>query len=105
MKAILIVANYVYIMDSKEETLNYYLENYTPENRLGFCTLALRKYRFEKYSLRVNNDDIAFEDRIVQNNDTREYLSNITNNNSCSVDEFKKVFGMLSLDQINYIGF
>jgi len=36
---------------SQEKTtlLNEYLEQYTPENRINFCSLALRKYRFEKY--------------------------------------------------------
>lgn len=107
MNPILIVPRIYYVMsmESKEETLAYYLENYTPENRIGFCKLALSKYHFEKYSLRVKENDIAFEDRIVQDNETREHLHNIINNGSCSVDEFKTVFNMLTLDQITYIGF
>ena len=105
MNPILIVPRMYYVMDSKEKTLTYYLENYTPENRVGFCKLALRKYHFEKYSLRVKENDIAFEDRIVQDNETLKYLSNIANNKSCSVDEFNNVFNMLTLDQITYIGF
>ena len=92
-------------MDTKTELLNFYLENYTPDNRLGFCKLAKRKYRFEKYKMSVKEEDILPEDRIVQDEETLELIDSIINSNECSVDNFKKVFNKLSEDQINYIGF
>lgn len=92
-------------MDSKTDLLNYYLENYTPDNRLGFCKLAKRKYRFEKYKMSVKEKEILPEDRIVQDEETLELIDSIINSNECSIDDFKKVFNKLSEDQINYIGF
>ena len=90
---------------STEKTilLNQYLNGYTPENRLGFCSLALRKYRFENYKL--SDNDIKFEDRIVQDNDVRSKLEKIVEQGECSVDDFKSVFNSLTVDQITYIGY
>lgn len=83
--------------------LNHYLEEYTPENRLGFMRIALNKYRFENHKLSSN--DIPFEDMIVQNNMLRSEMESILNQGSCSEEEFTNVFSKLSLDQIYYIGF
>jgi hypothetical protein len=87
----------------KQDLYDSYINNYTPENRLAFCQLALKKYRFEKYKLsenEINNDDL-----IVQDNYTRNCLHNIINYGECSVEDFYHIFDKLSIDQINYIGF
>ena len=83
--------------------LNDYLAEYTPENRMGFMKLVLKKYSFENYKLRDN--DIKFEDMIIQDQNIRKNVQNIINSGSCSVDQFKDVFNKLTLDQIYYIGF
>lgn len=83
--------------------LTRYLEQYTPQNRLGFMRVALNKYRFENHKLSSN--DIPFEDMIVQNNMLRSEMESILNQGSCSEDEFTSVFSKLTLDQIYYIGF
>jgi hypothetical protein len=70
---------------------------------MGFCSLALRKYRFENYKL--SDNDIKFEDRIVQDNDVRSQLEKIVEQDECSVDDFKSVFNSLTVDQITYIGY
>ena len=89
----------------KEGLLGYYLKHYTADNRLGFCKLARRKYRFEKYKMSVRFEDIEPEDFIVQNSSTLAKIDQIIKNNKCSVEEFTNVFNDLSLDEINYIGF
>lgn len=83
--------------------LNDYLTQYTPENRMGFMRLVLNKYLFENYKLSDNN--IQFEDMIVQDNNVRNTVENILNSGECSEDDFANVFNMLELDQIYYIGF
>ena len=85
--------------------LTSYLTEYTPENRMGFMNLVLNKYRFEKYKLSVNDHDIKFEDLIVQDQTIRDNAQMIIDSGSCSKDQFKEVFNMLTVDQINYIGF
>lgn len=89
----------------KDSLRKYYIKEYTPENRLGFCKLARRKYRFENYKMSVRFEDIEPEDFIVQNVSTLTKIDKILQKNQCSVDEFTDVFNDLSVDQINYIGF
>ena len=82
---------------------NQLVPGYTDSNRLGFCKLALRKYKFEKYKL--NEHNIKPEDHIVQDNNIRSQLLEIVEKGECSVDDFKMVFDNLTVDQINYIGY
>lgn len=92
-------------MTSKENLLEEYITQYTPENRLGFCKLVRRKYRLENYRLSVKFEDINPEDFIVQNPDTLVKADNAIRQGSCSEEEFKDIFNDLTEDQINYIGF
>tara|TARA_Y100001980_G_C14347958_1_gene159921 strand:- start:208 stop:528 length:321 start_codon:yes stop_codon:yes gene_type:complete len=77
---------------------------YTDENRYNFCTLALRKYRFEKYSM-IKKEEIAPEDFIVNDVKVRHLIQSVVDKEECSVEDFKKVFDALTVDQINYIGY
>ena len=77
---------------------------YTDENRYNFCTLALRKYRFERYPMRKENK-IAPEDFIVNDNAVRSLIQTVVDKEECSVEDFKMVFDALTVDQINYIGY
>ena len=43
----------------RENLLNDYLTEYTPENRMGFMKLVLKKYRFENY--KISDNDIKYE--------------------------------------------
>lgn len=87
----------------KELLLDHYIKNYTPQNRFGFIKLVLTKHHFERYKLSDNN--IKFEDLIVQDINIRNIAQNIIDQKSCTSDNFKKVFNMLNLEQIYYIGF
>jgi hypothetical protein len=87
----------------KLSMFNEYNKNYDAHHRIGFCNIALKKYKWEKYQISDNN--IKQEDMIIQDNDTRQYIQSIINNNSCTVDEFRDIFTLLTIDQINYIGF
>ena len=89
----------------KDSLMEYYLNNYTPENRLGFCKLARRKYKFENYKMSVRFEDIEPEDFIVQNVNTLTKIDKIIQNKKCSEVDFINVFNDLTLEQINYIGF
>lgn len=89
----------------KDALREYYLKEYTSENRLGFCKLARRKYRFENYKLSTRYEDIEPEDFIVQTVSTLTKIDKILQKNQCSVEDFTDVFNDLSVDQINYIGF
>ncbi len=89
--------------DSKMNLLNDYLNGYTAENRLAFCEMSLRKYRFENYKLSDNY--IHEEDLIVGDSDTRSSIESIINKGECSVDDFKNVFNLLTEEQIVYIGY
>lgn len=89
----------------KINLLNQYIEGYTPQNRIEFCKLALNKFRFEKYKLGNKHEFIATEDRIVNDTNTRQNIQNIIDKNECSIDDFKSVFNMLTIDQIHYIGY
>ena len=88
----------------KSTLLQQYLDGYTDENRYNFCLLALRKYRFEKYSM-SRKEEIAPEDRIVNDHKVRELIQSVVDKDECSVEDFKKVFDALTVDQIEYIGF
>ena len=87
----------------RENLLNLYLSEYTPENRIEFAKLVLSKYRFEKYVL--NDYNIDFSDMIVQDETTRNMAESIINKNECTEDDFIELFNMLDLQQIDYIGF
>lgn len=89
--------------DSKMNLLNDYLNGYNAENRLAFCKLALRKFRFENYKL--SDNVIHEEDLIVGDSDTRSSIGTIINNGYCSVDDFKNVFNLLTEEEIVYIGY
>ena len=82
----------------KELLLDQYIKGYTPENRLGFIKLVLTKYK-------LSDNNIKFEDLIVQDTNIRNIANNIIKQKSCTPDNFKKVFNMLNIDQIYYIGF
>ena len=75
----------------KDALRKYYITEYTPENRLGFCKLARRKYRFENYKMSVRFEDIEPEDFIVQNVSTLTKIDKIIKNNICSVEDFTDV--------------
>jgi len=92
-------------MSTKEQLLEEYLTEYTPENRLGFCKLVRRKYRFEKYKFSTRFEDIEPEDFIVQNPITLAKADKVIQQGSCSIEEFKDIFNDLDVEQINYIGF
>lgn len=81
---------------------------YTDKDRFNFCTLSLRKYRFEKYSM-SKKVEIAPEDRIVNDKNVRSLIQSIVDKNietqKCSVEDFKSVFNSLTVDQIIYIGY
>jgi hypothetical protein len=90
-------------MNNKNKLLKEYIDYYTPENRLDFCKLSLSKHKFENYSIKTS--DIQQDDYIIQNNDIKNQLKYIINKNICSIDDFSKVFSMMTIDDINYIGF
>jgi hypothetical protein len=92
-------------MNSKENLLEEYITEYTPENRLGFCKLVRKKYRFENYRMSVKFEDINSKDFIVQNPITLAKVDNVIMQGSCSKEEFKDIFNDLTKDQIIYIGF
>lgn len=92
-------------MSSKETLLESYLTEYTADNRFGFCKIARRKYRFEKYSLEIPFKDIEPKDFIVQDPSTLAKIDTVIRNGSCSTGEFTDIFNELSVNQINYIGF
>jgi hypothetical protein len=52
----------------------------------------------------TDNEEIHPNDMIINNNNARDYIQNIIIQNHCSEEEFKTVFGMLSVDDIYYIG-
>ena len=87
---------------SKEDLCKEYLDNYNDINRFDFCKLVLSKYRFENYKLSEHN--IKKNDYIIQD-DIRFNIQQIINKEECSEDDFKKIFNMLSIEQITYIGF
>ena len=91
---------------SQEKTtlLQLYLDKYTPEYRFGFCVLALNKYRFENYPI-INNVEITPEDYIVNDSNVRNQIISVIKKEECTEDDFKNIFNILSMDQINYIGF
>ena len=88
----------------KSTLLQQYLDGYNDDNRYNFCLLALRKYRFEKYSM-IRKEEIAPEDRIVNDNEVRALIQSVVDKGECNVEDFKKVFDALTDDQIEYIGF
>lgn len=90
---------------NKQQLLNHYITTYTPNNRMGFLKLCLTKYKFEKYSLRVKNEDIKEEDRIVTDKSLKEDIQTIINTGKCSINDFTCVFNQLTVDQIIYIGY
>jgi predicted flavoprotein YhiN len=87
----------------RNNMLAEYLNAYTPENRIGFVNLVLHKYPIEKYGFKKCHVDDA--NMIVQDKNIRNLATKIINSNKCSIDEFKTIFNMLTLEQINYIGF
>lgn len=87
----------------KLQTFNEYKNQYTEEDRVSFCNIALKKFKFENYKLSDNNiNDI---DLIVTDQNTRKFMENIIQKNTCSENEFNELFKQLSMEQINYIGF
>jgi hypothetical protein len=101
----------------KELLLDQYIKGYTPENRLGFIKLVLTKYKLSDNNIKFEDlivqdtnirniaNNIKFEDLIVQDTNIRNIANNIIKQKSCTPDNFKKVFNMLNIDQIYYIGF
>ena len=83
--------------------MNKYLAAYNDNDRLEWCKIALKKYKFENYKLGDNN--INPHDYIITDSDFRDYIIQIVNKEKCSIDEFKHIFSQLSIDNINYIGF
>jgi hypothetical protein len=86
----------------KMDLFKYYLTHYNENDMIGFCKIALNKYRFENY--RMNENNIQQDDMIIVDNNKRDFIKSIISQNSCSKEEFKKVFGMLSIDDIYTIG-
>ena len=87
----------------RENLLNDYLTEYTPENRMEFMKLVLKKYHFENY--KISDNDIKYEDMIIQDKTIKNNVQEIINSGSCSIDQFKNIFNKLTLEQIYYIGF
>jgi hypothetical protein len=88
----------------KTSLLNEYLQGYTDKNRYNFCTIALRKYKFEKYPM-CPGVEIAPEDLIVNDNNVRSLIKSVIDKEECNVEDFHTVFDALTVDQINYIGY
>lgn len=86
----------------KMDLYTYYLSHYNTNDMLGFCRIALNKHHFENY--RMTDSNVHPNDMIVNDNNVRDYLQNIVDQGYCSDEEFKTVFGMLSVDDIYYIG-
>jgi hypothetical protein len=87
----------------KMDLYTYYLSHYNTTDMLNFCKIALNKHRFENYRM-TGSADIHQDDMIVNDNNIRDYIQNIIIQNYCSDEDFKTVFGMLSVDDIYYIG-
>ena len=87
----------------RQYLLQEYIDGYNDDNRFNFCKLALRKYRFEKY--RMNSNNIAPEDYVIQNISTRNKIQNVINTGICSIENFTNIFNTLEIDDINYIGY
>jgi hypothetical protein len=87
----------------KTNLFNEYLEGYTSQNRYQFCKLSITKYQFENY--KFSDKNISSEDLIVKNTQVRAKIQSIINKGECSKEDFTNVFNMLTVDQINYIGY
>ena len=92
-------------MSEKQKLLNHYITTYTPENRFSFIELCIKKYKFEKYSMRVNLNDVDNKDFIVLDNELRKYIKSVIKSGICSEDNFTHIFNKLEIEQINYIGY
>ena len=87
----------------KMDLYTYYLSHYNANDMLNFCRIAFNKHSFENYRM-TDNEEIHPNDMIINDNNARDYIQNIIIQNHCSEEEFKTVFGMLSVDDIYYIG-
>lgn len=87
----------------KTELLNMYLDGYNPQDRLGFCKLALEKHDFTKYSLRVT--EINHCDYVIKDNNVRNKINSVINKGACSIQDFKDIFNLLEINQIDQIGY
>lgn len=87
----------------KTNLLNQYLEGYTPQYRYKFCEIALAKHHSENY--KFSDKNISYEDLIVKDTHVRNNIQSIINKGECSIEDFTNVFNMLTVDQINYIGY
>ena len=87
----------------KNNLLKKYLDTYTDEDRFSFINLVFNKKNFSKYISLINeneNNDYYITESLIRNE-----LLVIINKTKCDVEDFTKIFNMLSIDQILYIGY
>ena len=91
----------------KNNLINDYLTNYDEGNMIGFCNIALNKYRFEKYKIRnLNRDKIDEDDYIVnRNHPVFNLMTQRVDEESCTPDQFRNILENLEIEQLYYIGF
>lgn len=87
----------------KTDLLNMYLDGYNSQDRLDFCNLALEKHDFIKYSLRVTKINPC--DYVIKDNNVRDKIKSVVNKGSCSIQDFKDIFNLLEINQIDQIGY
>jgi hypothetical protein len=92
-----------YMTPEKTNLLNQFLEGYTPQYRYKFCEIALAKHQSENY--KFSDKNISSEDLIVKDTHVRYNIQSIINKGECSKEDFTNVFNMLTVNQINYIGY
>lgn len=89
-------------MSSKQELVKEYFKYYTDnEKRISLCQHILNKYRFEKYSMRVNN--INEDDYIVKGN-LRNMIRNVIDNETCTEKKLEEILNSIQYDDLVYIG-
>lgn len=76
------------------QLLQKYLSTYTDDNRYQFVQLALNKKMFPN-----------LDEEYIKDIDIRQDLQSIINKNVCTEEDFKRIFNLLTEDQIFYIGY
>ena len=80
-----------------------YLNGYNSQDRLDFCNIALEKHDFAKYSFHVTKINPC--DYVIKDNNVRNKIKSVINKGACSIQDFKDIFNLLEINQIDYIGY
>lgn len=88
----------------KQEIINEINSSYLNHNDFkGYLELALKKYKFENYGLR-ENQEIKPQDYIINDMNIRNIISNTLKAEQINKKTFNSILNQLTYEQMLYIG-